>query len=396
MTDTLDPNKIKEKTQLILEGRYWDALELTSNSCMGEIDTRIFTLMEGASGNSEFKSLLLKVKNRCASGNYQKVTGDLWNPLYPRLDENVARLVLGIVEEDISRKTTWERAFENNIDLPVDAAHTNIQSELRTFFRIAGNILAKNGEDQLSAYPNKEEVWARSIKALKKGVFCLNMACDYSNTVKNREYAKQRVIEIEQIQKNYEREAKAKGFSVPNWPETSTPKTPSKIEVPVAVSPGQKGNVLESGIPDILRPFLEQIHGVLPPPPHTEPIPQTGEPKRKTTQSNQPVSKPLPVNKPVPNTKRATDTPLPPIKKLGPALAFSILLGWLGVDRFYLGLKASGILKLAMFMLGIGLLIVMGPGLAGWPILIMFLWWILDIILVTGRRLKDNHGRYIG
>jgi TM2 domain-containing membrane protein YozV len=388
MTNTLDPKKMKEKAQLILEGRYWDALELPPNSHMGDIDKRIFTLIDASSGNPEFNSLLLKVKNRCATGNYQKVAGELWNPLYPRLDENVARLVLGISEEDISRKTTWGRAFENNIDLPADAAHTNIQSELRTFFRIAGNLLAKNGEDQLNSRPNKEEDWARSIMALKKGLFCLNLACDYSNTAKNREYAKQRVTEIEQIQNNYEKEAKSKGFSIPTWPETSARKTPPKIEVPVIVSPGQKSPEPGSSVPDILRPFLEQIHGVTPPAP-PKPIPRPVELKRKTAQSNQPTQQPIPVTNPY------AATPPWPTRKLGAALTLSIFLGWLGADRFYLGRAASGTAKLVFSILGAGLWIFLGPGLAGWPILIVFLWWIIDIILVTGRWLKDNHGKYI-
>ena len=48
------------------------------------------------------------------------------------------------------------------------------------------------------------------------------------------------------------------------------------------------------------------------------------------------------------------------------ALLFSILLGWLGVDRFYMGYIGTGILKLITFG-GFGI------------------WWIIDLILIVTR-----------
>ena len=53
------------------------------------------------------------------------------------------------------------------------------------------------------------------------------------------------------------------------------------------------------------------------------------------------------------------------------ALLLSIFLGWLGVDRFYMGYIGTGILKLVISLVTLGI--------AGW------IWWIIDIILIATR-----------
>lgn len=55
------------------------------------------------------------------------------------------------------------------------------------------------------------------------------------------------------------------------------------------------------------------------------------------------------------------------------ALLLSIFLGQLGVDRFYMGYIGTGILKL----LTLG-----GCGI----------WWLVDIILIATKNLKDANG----
>jgi TM2 domain-containing membrane protein YozV len=65
---------------------------------------------------------------------------------------------------------------------------------------------------------------------------------------------------------------------------------------------------------------------------------------------------------------------LGPEKSRARALVLSLLLGWLGLDRFYLGYWKMGLLKL--FTLGV----------AG-------LWWLLDLLCLLGRRIPDAAGR---
>ncbi len=55
------------------------------------------------------------------------------------------------------------------------------------------------------------------------------------------------------------------------------------------------------------------------------------------------------------------------------ALILSVLFGGLGVDRFYLGFVGLGLLKLFT-----------GGGFG--------LWWLIDIIFIATRNLKDSNG----
>jgi TM2 domain-containing membrane protein YozV len=55
------------------------------------------------------------------------------------------------------------------------------------------------------------------------------------------------------------------------------------------------------------------------------------------------------------------------------ALLLSIFLGWLGVDRFYLGHIGTGVLKLLTWG-GVGI------------------WWLIDIILIAANQMTDARG----
>lgn len=58
------------------------------------------------------------------------------------------------------------------------------------------------------------------------------------------------------------------------------------------------------------------------------------------------------------------------------ALLLSILLGYLGGDRFYMGQALLGMLKLFSFG-GLGL------------------WWLIDVALIATNRLRDADGNFL-
>ena len=57
------------------------------------------------------------------------------------------------------------------------------------------------------------------------------------------------------------------------------------------------------------------------------------------------------------------------------ALMLSVFLGWIGIDRFYLGYAGSGIAKMCTFG-GLGI------------------WWLIDILLIAAGSLKPSDGNW--
>ena len=64
-----------------------------------------------------------------------------------------------------------------------------------------------------------------------------------------------------------------------------------------------------------------------------------------------------------------------------------ILFGWLGVHRFYIGAKTSGILMLALLVRSVMMLLA-NLGMAGFVAL--FFWWVLDVFTLHQLVQKRN------
>jgi TM2 domain-containing membrane protein YozV len=73
---------------------------------------------------------------------------------------------------------------------------------------------------------------------------------------------------------------------------------------------------------------------------------------------------------------RYTSPAQPSDKDWGSALLLSIFLGWLGIDRFYLGYTGLGVLKLAT-----------GGGCG--------IWSLVDSILIAVNKLPDSNGKFL-
>ncbi|HEX2272633.1 MAG TPA: NINE protein [Acidimicrobiales bacterium] len=112
----------------------------------------------------------------------------------------------------------------------------------------------------------------------------------------------------------------------------------------------------------------EAALGLRPPPPPPPP-PVVTPPPVAPPPSSWAASPPPAVAPPAPRV------PGPPTsdREFLSALLLSIFLGWLGIDRFYLGWTGLGVLKLLTFG-GLGI------------------WWLVDVILVATGNLRDRDG----
>lgn len=103
------------------------------------------------------------------------------------------------------------------------------------------------------------------------------------------------------------------------------------------------------------------------------------------------------------------------------ALMYSIFFGWMGADRFYLGQKKVGAVKLgifaliiisvvAMMLVGFAFIFSNGSaiGVAAFTVLFsafnifivaasfgIFIWWIVDIVLIALNKVHDGEGKIL-
>lgn len=165
------------------------------------------------------------------------------------------------------------------------------------------------------------------------------------------------------------------------------------FRIPASISPGKYDVIwgIWSGKPGLSDAYstanCHQCLSIIAAKPSTAPQP-TPPPKSKPAPTTT-IPKQSPYKPPQPTTPKAHSfSP----KKWGTALALSFFLGHFGADRFYLG-RASGVPKLLLFVAWFILVAVNGPvALSVLTFLAYGMWWLVDVVLIGGRWLKDCKG----
>ena len=208
-----------QKRKTIREGLYWQALELPPDTNMGKIDLRVFDYMQEANGDHEFKQMLNNLRRHFSNNSYGKVYMEFWAKLSTELDDNHVQAVLEITQEkDISRETVWGKQIEPMLDLPNNSIPEQVKSNLFEHFRGAGFELAKNGQKPPDEANNADN-YTKAIKALKKSIYCMDIAHDYANNIIKIEYIERLRNQAKEIEQGIEIEALIKGYAIPEWPE---------------------------------------------------------------------------------------------------------------------------------------------------------------------------------
>jgi hypothetical protein len=216
MAIPLTPGQIEDKTRLIKQGLYWEALDLRQESTTKEVVLRIASLRQSANNDEEFVKLLNIVRRDFASGNYHSVRLQVWEELFPKLNEAVSSSVLGIDEEDISRETVWEKCISENLSRMNGEVIKRIQASLTDRFKAAGVGLGNTAQEQAQSTRLSPQNVAGAIKALKKSIFCLRLAEAYAS---NRQDIRHNLDIATKLELDYEQTARIRGYHIPDWPE---------------------------------------------------------------------------------------------------------------------------------------------------------------------------------
>lgn len=238
MADPLTPGQIEDKTKLIKQGLYWEALDLRQESTTREVVLRIASLRQSTNNNEDFINLLNIVKRDLQSGNYLAGRLQVWEELFPKLTESVAVSVLNIDEEDISRETVWKECISENLSRMNGEVIKRVQAALTDRFIRAAVVLAMKAQEIAPSTQLTRQNVVRAIKALKKSIFCLRLAEAYTS---NRQDIRHNLDIATKIELDLEQVARIYGYPIPTWPEQpSALVTPPPKKARAAAKPKPK------------------------------------------------------------------------------------------------------------------------------------------------------------
>ena len=422
MAISISQQGIKQIKRLLKEGLYWEALNLLPGSSMKEIMLRIAELRQSCQGDQEMLVLLSEAKQDLQSGRYPS-DRELCDGFFERLGNDFQRSILN--EVIITRERIWREYIRQR---------PNPQSELAKEMLNQGAGLAKDTQERLQA----ERIGLDTAReAIDKSIHALEIAQIYSDNPEHVAALRMRLgcslycnLGVERINR-----AQEELNSAMDAVQSKTSSGRFDINSLIAEKLGTLSNldpdvlkhVLSS--PDSREALLEAlIPGIREAQSHAISEVEAGitdiEEAKRLDSHNQHINDQLkttrqileniggraqetsfapqpavrkPSARPTTVTKTSAAMPYKPEAATSPkrwrvALPLAIFLGWLGADRFYLGRESAG-LKLSLFL---GWLIGMntqGFRLVPWVMFAIALcWWIVDIILIARRRLKDGRG----
>ena len=330
MPASLTLEQIEEKKKLIKQGLYWEALDLPQESTTGQIVLRIASLRQSANNDADFRRLLNIVRRDCQSGNYPTVRRQVWDELFPKLNEVVAAPVLNLDDEDISPETIWN-CISDKLSSPKSEVTLRVRSALTDKFRTIAVNLGNNAQKQAPQdHPTRENV-TKAIKAVKKCIFCLKLAGNYTD---NPQYIKQQLSVATDIERDYEKVAGIRDYPIPAWPERPTvAPTPRHVPEP-APKPKPKPKPKPVPEPKPATPPAARKTAKKLPERKPKPKPATPTAARKT-------AKKLPERKPKLKPAPTPRTRIPAFPKLKPVAISLAVITFIVVLSALIGTRAN-------------------------------------------------------
>jgi len=189
MVKMLTLKEIAAKKNLIRQGLYWEALDLSRDCSMKDIALRIAELKQACGGDQEFSLLLTQVKNDFATGNYLDARR-IYDDFFTRMGDEFSYHKLVVDDEVVSREEMWAE-FRCQISYP-NCLQT-IREKLTSRMRNLGVSIVNETQEKLL----KHKIDARmALRATSKSIKALEIARVYSDEPTEIEEAIAKVQDI--------------------------------------------------------------------------------------------------------------------------------------------------------------------------------------------------------